>query len=123
VRRRLEQLDLGMRHLARECRRLKFGVIGDVVTITDVVVDASGREERTTNTLQADGKEYRHERGYVVTASWRGSRVLEAVVTKNGQTEGQVTYEVSPDRKILTLSAGAQISVFDRSASLELGTL
>jgi hypothetical protein len=100
---------------------LQFEVIGDVVTITDVVVDASGREERTTNTLQADGKEYPHQHGYVVTTRWLGARVLEAVVTKNGQPEGRVTYEVSPDRTMLTLSAGEQLSVFDRSDVMELG--
>jgi len=100
---------------------LQFEVIGDIVTITDVVVDASGHEERTTNTLQADGREYPHTHGYVVTARWLGSRVFEAVVTKNGQPEGRVTYEVSRDRKILTLAAGEHMSVFDRSDSMELG--
>ena len=87
---------------------------GDVVTITDVVVDAAGREERTTNALQADGKAYAHPHGYVVAARWLGARVLEAVVTKNGQPEGRVAYEVSPDRKTLILSGGGHTSVFDR---------
>ncbi len=100
---------------------LQFGVIGDIVTITDVVVDASGHEERTTNTLLTDGQEYAHEHGYAVTARWLGSRVLEAVVTKNGRPEGRVTYAVTPDRLLLTLSAGEQISVFERSDSMELG--
>ena len=98
---------------------LRFGVTGDIVTITDVVVDASGREEKTTNTLQADGKDHPQQHGYVVTARWLGSRVLEAVVTKKGQPEGRVTYAVSPDGQILTVSAGEHTSVFDRSDSKE----
>jgi hypothetical protein len=100
---------------------LQFGVNGDAVTITDVVVDAAGREERTTNVLQADGKACPHPHGYVVTARWLGRRVLEAVVTKNGEPEGRVAYAVSPDRKTLILSAGEQTSVFDRIDSRELG--
>jgi hypothetical protein len=42
---------------------LHVDVVGDKVTITDVVVDASGREERHKNTLQADGKEHPSEYG------------------------------------------------------------
>jgi hypothetical protein len=100
---------------------LQFGVNGDAVTITDVVIDAAGREERTTNVLQADGKPCPHPYGYVVTARWLGTRVLEAVVTKNGQPEGRVAYEVSPNRRTLILSAGEHTSLFDRIDSMEFG--
>lgn len=100
---------------------LRFAVDGDPVTITEVVVDASGREERTTNTLHADGAENPQKYGYVVTARWLDSRVLEAAVTRNGQAEGRVTYEVSPDSKTLTPSTGEQMSVFERSHSTEHG--
>ena len=93
---------------------LQFAVARDAVTITDVLVDASGREARGTNTLQADGNEYPHEHGYAVTARWLGSRVLEAVVKKDGRLEGRVTYEISPDGRTLTVSAGQQVAVFNR---------
>src|SRR5687768_10393476 len=34
---------------------LHIDVVGDIVTIVDVVVDADGREEQHTNTIRADG--------------------------------------------------------------------
>jgi len=83
---------------------MQFEVIGDVVTITDVVVDASGREERTINMLQADGKEYSQPHGYAISARWSGPRVLEAVGSKDGRVEGRVRYEVSADGNTLMLS-------------------
>lgn len=96
---------------------LQFAVVGDNVTITNVVVDTSGREEHSQNTILADGTEHPAENrnGYVVLARWRGSRVLEAVVKKDGQVEGLVTYEVSDDGKTLTLSTDEQLGVFDRT--------
>ena len=83
--------------------------------VRDLLVDMQ-RENPRCKLADAFHALANHERGDVVTARWRGARVLEAVVTKNGQTEGQVTYAVSPDRKTLTLSAGAHNTVFDRSA-------
>lgn len=94
---------------------LRFEVSGDTVTIADVVVDAAGRETRGLNRLDPDGTGHLSEHGYVVTAKWLGSRVLDAVVTRDGRVEGRVTYEVSPDGKTLTLSTGAHTSVFERS--------
>jgi hypothetical protein len=94
---------------------LRFAVDANVVTIDDVVSDASGRVERTRNLVHADGQARRSERGYVTTARWLSERALEAVVTKDGRLEGRVMYEVSPDGATLTLTAGDQRSVFTRS--------
>lgn len=93
---------------------LEFLVDGDLVTITDVVVDASGREERGRNTLHADRVERVYEHGYTVTTMWVSARALEATVTKNGKLEGRVIYEISPDGKTLTLSTGDQRTLFER---------
>lgn len=93
---------------------LEFAVEGDLVTITDVVVDASGREERGRNTLHADGVERGYEHGYVVAAKWLSERALEATVTKNGALEGRVAYVVSADGKTLTLTTGDQRTTFER---------
>ena len=71
---------------------LHVDVVGDTVTITDVVVDTSGREERRKNTLQADGKEHPSEYGgYLLVARWLSSHALEAVVKKNGERDAQST--------------------------------
>jgi len=92
---------------------LEFAVEGDLVTITDVVIDASGREERGRNMLHADGVERTYEHGYGVAARWLSERALEATVTKQGALEGRVTYEVSTDGNTLTLTAGEQRTTFE----------
>ena len=99
-----------------------FDVVGDAVTIDYVMVDASGRTDRGRNTFVADGHEHpsAHRDGYIMRATWLGSRSLEAVVSKGGEFEGRVEYVVSPDGHSLTLSASwrggvEQQSVFDRA--------
>jgi hypothetical protein len=95
--------------------RLHVEVVDDKVTITDVVVDASGREEQHKNTLHADGKEHPSEYGgYLLVARWLGSHALEAAVKKNGRVEGRVTYEVSADSATLTILTDDQLFVCDR---------
>ena len=95
---------------------LQFEVVGDTVTIIDVVVDASGREERGKNTILVDGNEHASEErnGYVLMAKWRGPHVLETVATKDGQVVGWGKYEVSDDGKLLTISGDEQMIVLDR---------
>jgi hypothetical protein len=105
---------------------LYIAVTGDAVTITDVVVDSSGREERNVNTLRADGDGHAVEHGYVVTTRWRGTRVLETLVARHGQQVSQLTYEVSPGGQSLAIAASAvahdgypateELRVFDRVA-------
>jgi hypothetical protein len=93
---------------------LRFDVHGDAVTIADLVVDASGDEHRNENTLRPDGQTYPQPHGYAVTAKWNGPRVLEAVGMKDGRIEGRVTYEVSEDGTVLTLSSDRQVLRFAR---------
>ena len=109
-------LSMSTRHPANEYQTatLEISVDGDVVTIHDAVVDAAGRIERTTNTIDADEQEHSSAHGYVVTARRVGERRLEVTVTKKDRIEGRVTYEVSPDGRMLTLVADEQIAVFDR---------
>ena len=105
---------------------LHITVTGDVVTITDVVIDSSGREERGVNTIRADGEGRAVEHGYVLTARWRGARVLETLVAKHGQQVSQLAYEVSSDGLSLTVAGSAaahdgypateELRVFDRVA-------
>ena len=84
---------------------LRVDVDGEVVTIRDVMVDASGQELRNENVLRADGTEYAQRHGYAITARWVGTQALEAVGTKDGRVEGRVTYQVSDDGGTLTLLA------------------
>ena len=85
---------------------LRVDVSDDVVTIRDVMVDASGQEAlRNENVLHVDGEEHAQPHGYGVSARWVGTHALEAVGTKDGRVEGRVTYQVSLDGRTLTLLA------------------
>jgi hypothetical protein len=95
---------------------LHIDVVGDVVTVVDVVVDADGREEQHINTIRADGSEHPSENGngYTLTARWRGPRVLETFGKKDGQVIGRGVYEVAADGTTLTISSDEQMIVLDR---------
>jgi hypothetical protein len=92
---------------------MEFTVLGDSVTIVDVVVDEAGREERSKNTILADEVEYPSGNGYTLMARWRGLHILETVAKKDGQVAGWGKYEVSDDGKTLTISADDQMIVLD----------
>ena len=96
--------------------RLQVEVVGDTVTISDVVVDDAGRESRGKNAIRVDGNEHASERGngYAMAAAWRGPNVLETVAKKDGEIIGRGTYEVSADGRTLTVSSDQQRIVFDR---------
>ena len=82
---------------------LHVDVSPERVTITDTVVDASGREARGVNTIHADGQSHPSAHGYALTARWRDSHALETVVTKDQLEVSRLTYEVSRDGGTLTL--------------------
>lgn len=112
-------LSKSKRHLGNQFQSatLQFELVGDTVTIMDVVVDASGREEHGENTILADGNEHTsaEHNGYVLIATWRGPQVLETVAKKDGQVAGWGKYEVSDDGKTLIISGDEQMIVLDRN--------
>jgi len=103
-----------------------FEVDGQDLRMTDVLVDADGREERHDNRIRIDGRERAavddgreraaepRRRGYSVRASWRDAYSFETVGIKDGQAIGGATYAVSPDGRTLTISADQQLIVLDR---------
>jgi len=95
---------------------LEFAVEGDAVTIIDIVVDESGRQNTTTNTILVYGDAHPFEKrsGCVLVAKWRSSHILETVAKKDGEVVGWGTYEVSDDGQTLTISGEAQRIVLDR---------
>ena len=96
---------------------LEIEVVGDTVTIADVVVDHSGHEDHGRNTIQVDGNDHSsttHGNGYVLMARWRGSHILETVARKDGKAAGWGTYEVSADGNTLTVSGDQQVIVLER---------
>src|SRR5262245_9754813 len=114
----IANIEKSKRHPANPFRSatLEVAIDGSQVTLDDTVVDEHGREERQRNVIFTDGKEQPSYHGYVLTATWRGQRVLEITGRKGTQDEGTVRYEVSPDGLTLTISDRARevVSVFDR---------
>jgi len=87
--------------------RVTIEVDGDVYTISQSVVGASGREERASHVIQIDGVERALESSgkYLLTAKRIASRTFEAVARADGAIVGRTVYELSPDAKTLTVSA------------------
>jgi hypothetical protein len=96
---------------------MRFDVDGDTLTITDVVVEASGDEVRSAMIIHADGVERASEygNGCLLTVSRHGSHSIETVATKDGQLVGRGTYEVSADGNTLTVTTDEQMIVLDRT--------
>ena len=94
---------------------MAFTVVGDTLTIIDVVVDETGREIQSKNTILVDGQEHTTENGYVFMARWRGSNVLETEAKKDGMQAGWGKYEISDDGKVMTISGDEQVIVLDRT--------
>jgi hypothetical protein len=93
---------------------MHFDVDGDTVTISDTVIDGSGRLERTEHTVRADGQERFSDGGYSITATWRGPRVLETIGRKDGEEIGRGRYEVADDGATMTISSAEQTIVLNR---------
>jgi hypothetical protein len=96
---------------------LEFTVAGDTVSIVDVVIDDTGRENHGKNTILVDGNEHVSElgNGYALIASWRGANMFETIAKKDGQVVGWGKYEVSDDGKTLTISGDEQVILLDRN--------
>jgi hypothetical protein len=96
---------------------IEFAVAGNIVTITDVVIDESGHEVAGKNTIVVDGVEHAAENGsgYTLMAKWNGLRVIETEARKDGQIAGWGKYEVSEDAKSLAITGDDQMIVLDRS--------
>lgn len=94
---------------------LQFTVAGNTVTIIDVVVDETGREIQSKNTILVDGQEHTTENGYVFMARWHGPNVLETEAKKDDRQAGWGKYEISEDGKVMTISGDEQVIVLDRT--------
>ena len=115
----IANIEKSKRHPASPFRSALLHIAIDrrgMVTLDDVVVDETGREERQRNVLHTDGREHPVAHGYVLSAAWRGPRLLEVVGRKGSEDEGTVHYELSSGDRILTIydRSGQVVCVFDR---------
>ena len=102
--------------------RLEVGV--DVVVLSYEGVNASGKQESSTQTIRADGQEHPVEGAPgIVTISTLESRRLESSAKRDGVALGRGTYEVAEDGRTLTATVAGidasgkafdQVIVFDR---------
>lgn len=90
----------------------------DTVEIHDEFADEAGDVLRGQNTIVADGRAHAASNGFVLTATWRTTRALETVATKNGEVVGRGTYTVSADGRQLTIASNDnQVIVLDRAGT------
>ncbi|MGE3888970.1 MAG: hypothetical protein AB7H81_21275 [Vicinamibacterales bacterium] len=116
--------------MARQCRRvdaapsvpvqsatLDISVTGSQVTMTQVVVGASGQPSGSTITIETDGQLHAVTEGgdaHRLVAGWIDARTLVVVDTADAQDVGRGRYEVSSDDAVLTVTTADQRIVFDR---------
>lgn len=104
---------------------MTFEVSPDLVVLTYSGINMAGKEEQSTRRLHPDGIERPIDQapGFVESAKWKGTNVLEVAARKDGNLVGYSEYEVSVDGKTLTATVKgvdargrdfAQVIVFDR---------
>jgi hypothetical protein len=96
---------------------LQVGVQGTRITMTQVVVDAAGKEMGGTMTFDADGQPRMPAGGgtnHQLIARWVDARTIEAIDAHEGAEVGRGRYEVSVDGLSLTVTTADQRIVFDR---------
>ena len=104
------------RHPANQFRSatIVFALKGDAIDVNSEFVDDAGKVVRGRYSFKADGVEYPQPHGYALTASWRGTRMLETVATQHGQIVGRGHYTVSADGRRLTVTGDQHNIVLDR---------
>ena len=89
---------------------------GSTISMTQVVVDPSGRDVAVKLAIRADGhrQPVRFGNGLVLEARWADAGILEASVKNGEQIISHGTYEVSEDRQTLVFLTPEYQVVFDR---------
>jgi len=95
---------------------VEFELIDATVTLTQFVIDATGRQSATKTVLKADGQEHAAEFGdaLVLQATWTNDRTLELIFKRAESVVSTWTYEVSVGGQSLVASAAEQVVVFER---------
>jgi hypothetical protein len=104
---------------------MRFDVGAEVVVLSYEGVNASGKQESSTQTIQVDGEEHPVEGAPgIVTISTLEARRLESSATRDGVALGRGSYEVAEDRGTMTATVAGidasgkafdQVIVFDRA--------
>jgi hypothetical protein len=103
-------------HLHQNGVMLEFGMTGHTISMTQVVVDPSGRDVAVKLALRTDGhpQPVRFGKGLVLEARWADSGILEAIIKNAEQIISRGTYQVSEDGRTLAFVTQEYQVVFDR---------
>jgi hypothetical protein len=103
---------------------MRLDVRADVVVLSYEGVNASGKQESSTQTIRVDGQEHPVEGApAIVTISTLEARRLESSAKRDGVALGRGSYEVAEDGRTLTATVNGidasgkafdQVIVFDR---------
>jgi hypothetical protein len=95
---------------------VEFEVTNDVVTLTQIVIDPSGRESAMKMVIQTDGQDHPVQTadGLMLQATWINPRTLETFAKRGDVVVSKGTYEVSPDGQSLVVSTAEERLVFAR---------
>jgi hypothetical protein len=104
------------RHPANQFQRatLEVTIAGALVTMSFAATDEQGREETGSHSVQTDGVEHAGQTGHAVAARWIDPGTLHVEDRKDGVVVGRGVYAVSADGRMLTVTSGEQVVVFNR---------
>ena len=94
----------------------EFELTDSTVTLTQIVIDSTGRHSATKTVIQADGQDHSAEfgEGLVLQATWTNDRTLELIFKRAETIVSKWTYEVSVDGQSLIVSTTDQVVIFER---------
>jgi hypothetical protein len=95
---------------------VEFELTDDIVTLTQIAADPTGRESAMKMTIRADGQEHPAQFGneLMLEATWTEARTLETIVKHGERIVSKGTYELSADGQSLVVSTADQRVVFER---------
>jgi hypothetical protein len=94
----------------------EFDLIDGTVTLTQIVIESTGRQSATRTVIQADGRDHSAEFGdaLVLQATWTNDRTLELIFKHAEAVVSKWTYEVSVGGQSLVVSTTEHVVVFER---------
>jgi hypothetical protein len=106
----------GRAHAPMDDMVFEFEMTEGTVTLTQIVIDSTGRQSATKTVIQADGEDHSAEfgEGLVLQATWTNDRTLELIFKHAETVVSQWAYEVSADGHSLVVSTTEQVVVFER---------
>jgi hypothetical protein len=106
----------GRAHAPMDDIVLEFELTDGAVTLTQIVMDSTGRQSATKTVIQADGEDRAAEfgEGLMLRATWTNDRTLELIFKRAETVVSKWAYEVLEDGHSLVVSTTEQAVVFER---------